>query len=71
MPKKTYIRDGQNQIVGSVTNGFVGSFETVVRDENEQVVGRTSERFHTTRDEHGGLVSINAADPGLLLNRKK
>jgi hypothetical protein len=71
MLKKTYIRDGQNRIVGSVTTGFVGSFETVVRDEHERVIGRTSERFDTTRDEHGEVISINSADPGLLLNRKK
>jgi hypothetical protein len=31
----------------------------------------TSERFHTTRDEQRGLVSINTADAGLLINRKK
>jgi hypothetical protein len=68
MLKKTYIRDGQNQIVGSVTTGFVGSFETVVRDEHERVIGRTSEGFNTT---HGEVISINSADPGLLLNRKK
>jgi hypothetical protein len=69
--EKRYIRDGQNRVVGSVTSGFVGSYETIVKDEHEQVVGTTSERFHTTRDEHGGLVSINSADAGLLISRKK
>jgi hypothetical protein len=71
MLKKEYVRDGKNKIIGSVTSGFVGSYETLVKDAHEQVVGTTSERFHTTRDEHGGLVSINSADPGLLINRKK
>lgn len=69
--EKRYIRDGQNRIIGSTTTGFTGAFETIVKDEHEQIVGTTSERFHTTRDEHGGLVSINSADPGLLINRKK
>jgi len=69
--EKRYIRDGQNRIIGSTTTGFTGAFETIVKDEHEQIVGTTSERFHTTRDEHGGLVFINSADPGLLINRKK
>jgi hypothetical protein len=71
MLKKEYIRDEKRQIVGSVTSGFVGSYETIVKDEHEQSVGTTSERFGTTRDGHGGLVSTNTADPGLLINRKK
>jgi hypothetical protein len=71
MLKKEYIRDGKNKIVGSVTTGYVGSCESIVRDEHEQIVGRTSERFGTTRDEHGGLVSTNSADAGLLIGRKK
>jgi hypothetical protein len=69
--EKRYIRDGKNKIIGSTTTGYKGAFETIIRDEHERVVGTTSERFHTTRDEHGGLVSINSADPGLLINRKK
>jgi hypothetical protein len=71
MLKKEYIRDGHNRVIGSVTSGFVGSYETIVKDAHEQIVGTTSEQFHTTRDEHGGLVSINSADAGLLINRKK
>jgi hypothetical protein len=69
--EKRYVRDGQNRIIGSVTTGYEGAFESIVRDEHEQIVGRTSERFGTTRDEKGGLVSINSSDPGLLINRKK
>jgi hypothetical protein len=70
MLKKQYIRDGKNRIVGSVTSGFADE-SAVIRDEQEHIVGRTSERFHTTRDEHGGLVSTNTADPGLLIKGKK
>jgi hypothetical protein len=70
MLKKQYIRDGKNRIVGSVTSGFSDE-SAVIRDEHEHIVGRTSERFHTTRDEHGGLVSTNSADAGLLIKGKK
>jgi len=69
--KKEFIRDGQRRIVGSITTGYVGSFDTLVRDEHEHIIGRSSEKFNTTRDSHGGLISINAADPGLLIGRKK
>jgi hypothetical protein len=58
-------------VLSSVTTGYEGAFDSIVRDEHEQIVGRTSEKFHTTRDEHGALISINSADPGLLINRKK
>lgn len=68
--EKHYVRDGRNKIIGSVTSGFSDESATV-RDEQEKIVGRTSERFHTTRDEHGGLVSNNTADPGLLIGRKR
>jgi hypothetical protein len=71
MLKKTYVRDGKNGLIGSVTTGFEGSFEALVRDEHDNIIGRTSERFGTTRDGQGNLISINTADPGLLLNRKK
>jgi hypothetical protein len=68
--EKRYIRDGKNTITGSAMSGFSDESATV-RDEHEQIVGRTSEKFHTTRDEHSGLVSTNTADAGLLINRKK
>ena len=71
MLEKKYVRDGKNRVIGSVTSGFEGSFEALVRDEHDHVIGRTSERFGTTRDEHGNLISVNTADPGLLFNRKK
>lgn len=68
--KKEYVRDGRNQIIGSVTSGFDDTSE-VVRDTDNTFLGRTSERFHNTRDDHGSLVSLNTPDPGLLINRKK
>jgi hypothetical protein len=52
MLKKDYIRDGKNRIIGSITNGFDDT-TAVVRDGQEQIVGRTSERFNTVRDAHG------------------
>lgn len=69
MLKKTYVRDGKNRIIGSVTTGYSDSSE-VIRNEHEQITGRTNERFHTTRDAHGNLVSINSSDPGLLIRKK-
>jgi YD repeat-containing protein len=67
--KREFVRDGQKRIIGSVTTGYVGSFESIVRDEQNNITGSTSERFNTTRDEHGKLVSINSADPGLLIGK--
>jgi hypothetical protein len=68
--KKEFIRDGKRQIIGSVTTGFSDT-SAVVRDEDNKLSGRTSERYDTTRDDHGNFVSINTADPGLLIGRKK
>jgi hypothetical protein len=68
--KKEYVRDGKRRIIGSVTSGFSDT-SSVVRDEKNQIAGRTSEKFRTTRDNHGNLVSINSPDPGLLIGRKK
>ncbi len=67
---KQYVRDGQRRIIGSVSSGFSDT-SAVIRDEDNEIVGRTSQRFHTTRDEHGNLVSINSPDPGLLLGKRK
>jgi len=68
--QKEFIRDGKRQIIGSVTSGFSDT-SAVVRDEDNRLSGRTSERYDTTRDDHGNLVSINSPDPGLLIGRKK
>ena len=68
--KKEYVRDGKNRVIGSVTTGFSDE-SSVVRDDQNQFAGRTSNKFGTTRDAHGNLVSLNTSDPGLLINRKK
>ena len=70
MLNKRYVRDGNRKIIGSVTSGYSDT-SAVVRDEHNQIAGRTNDRFATTRDGHGNLVSINSADPGLLIGRKK
>ena len=70
MLKKDYVRDGKRRIIGSVTTGFSDT-SSIVRDEDSEIVGRTSERFRTTRDEYANLLSINSPDPGLLLGRRK
>jgi YD repeat-containing protein len=70
MLKKDFIRDGNRRMIGSVTTGYSDTSK-IVRDDQNQIAGRTNERFDTTRDAHGKLVSINSADPGLLIGRKK
>jgi hypothetical protein len=69
MLKKRYIRDGKRKLIGSITNGFSDT-SGVVRDEVNRITGRTSERFHTTRERQGNLVSVDSSDPGLLIGRK-
>jgi len=66
---KTYVRDGKRRIIGSVTTGYRDT-SSVVRDEQDDIAGRTNGRFNTTRDTHGKLVSTNSADPGFLIRRK-
>jgi hypothetical protein len=68
--QKKYVRNGKNEIIGSITTGYSDE-SAIIRDEDNEITGRTSERFHTTRDAHGNLVSIDTSDPGLLINRKK
>jgi len=68
--EKKVVRDGRGQIISSITTGF-NDESSVVRDAHNQILGRTSDRFHTTRDEHGNLVSRNSADPGLLIRSKR
>ena len=66
--QKKFIRDGRNRLVGSVTSGYSDTTE-VVRDAEGKLLGKTNHRFHTTRDAHGRLVSINTPDAGLLFGR--
>ena len=70
MLKKYFIRDGNRKIIGSITSGYRDS-SSLVRDQGNQITGRTSERFNTVRDAYGNLVWSNSADPGLVLARKK
>jgi len=70
MLKKHFIRDGSRKIIGSVTSGYSGGTSDVARDASNQITGRTSEKFQTTRDGQGKLVSTNSADPGLLIRKK-
>lgn len=58
------------QILGSVTSGFSDSSATV-RDQGGRILGHTSDRFHTTRDATGRLLSTNTASAGLLIPKKK
>ena len=69
MLKKDYVRDGSRKIIASITTGYSDT-SAVVRNEGNRITGRTSDRFHTTRDSHGNLLSVNSSDPGLLIRRK-
>jgi len=69
--RKEYIRGAKREILGSVTTGYSGGTSSIVRDEHNEITGRTSEQFNTVRDAHGNLVSINSSDPGLLIGHKK
>ena len=65
--KKTFVRDGSRHIIASVTSGYQDGTE-VVRDADNRIIGKVNNRFSTTRDAHGKLVSINSPDPGLLIS---
>lgn len=69
MLKKYFIRDGNRRIIGSVTTGYSDS-SSIVRDQGNQITGRTNERFNTVRDARENLVSTNSADPGLVIGRR-
>ena len=68
---KKYVRDGNRKIIGSITSGYSGGTSDVVRDDRNGITGRTSERFKTTRDGRGSLLSVNTSDSGLLIGRGK
>ena len=65
MLKKNVVRDGQNRVIGSVTTGYAGG-SSLVRDAEGRLLGKTSEKFHNTRDAQGKLISTNTPDAGLL-----
>jgi len=66
--EKKYIRNGRNQLVGSVTSGYSDTTE-FARDAQGKLLGKTNSRMSNTRDAHNGLVSIDTADAGLLFGR--
>jgi hypothetical protein len=65
---RSYIRDGNRRIIASVTSGFSDETE-IVRDENNHISGKVNHHFGNTRDAQGSLVSVDTADPGLLIKR--
>jgi hypothetical protein len=68
MLKTEFIRDGRNQIMGSITSGFANG-DTVARDRSGKILGHSNSTFENTRDASGRLVSLNADDVGLLFRR--
>ena len=66
--EKKYIRNGRNQLVGSVTSGYSDNTE-IVRNDKGKVLGKTNRNFSTTRDAHNRLRSIDTPDAGLLFGR--
>jgi hypothetical protein len=68
MLKIDFVRDGKNQIAGSVTSGFANG-DAVARDRDGKVLGHSNDRVDNTRDGNGRLVSRNTADVGLLFRR--
>jgi YD repeat-containing protein len=65
MLKKNEVRDGRNKLIGTITTGFAGG-SSIVRDAEGRLLGKTSEKFHNTRDERGRLISVNTPNAGLL-----
>lgn len=63
-----YVRKS-GQVLGTITSGYSDG-STTVRDSGGRVLGHCSERFNTTRDSSGRLVSTNTASPGLLIRKK-
>jgi hypothetical protein len=68
--EKKFIKDEKRQVIGSVTTGY-GAEQSIVRDSDGSVTGRTSGQFNVARDGKGNLKSVNSSDPGLLIKRKK
>lgn len=68
MLTKTYIRNGNRKIIASVTSGFSDETE-IVRDADNHIMGKVNHRFDNTRDVHGNLLSVDTADPGLLIGK--
>ena len=67
---KTYVRDGNRKIIASITSGFSDDTE-IVRDADNRILGKVNHHFGNTRDARGNLVSVDTADPGLLIGGRK
>ena len=68
MLKKHFIRDSNDRIIGSVETGY-GDTSSIVRDERDQITGRTLQGFLTMRDAHGSLPI--SADPPFVIEPKR
>jgi len=68
MLKKTFVLDGKNQSIGSITSGFAGG-GTLARDTSGKILARASEQFRSTRDAQGTLISTNIADTKLAFRK--
>jgi hypothetical protein len=69
MPLKIEYGKRGGQVLGTITSGYSDG-STTVRDSGGRVLGHSSERFNTTRDSSGKLVSTNTASPELLIRKK-
>jgi hypothetical protein len=58
------------EVLGSITSGYSDG-STTVRDSGGRALGHTSDKFSTTRDAAGRLISTNVSSPGLLIPKKK
>ncbi len=71
MLEKKYIRNGNGgKLIGSITSGFSNDLK-LVRDMHDNLLGSTNGHQQVTRKGISGqIVSINSADPGLLIPKK-
>jgi hypothetical protein len=50
-----------------VTEGYANG-GSIITDAEGKILGRTSDKLHTTRDAKGRLISNNTSDAGLVFN---
>jgi hypothetical protein len=65
--KVSTIRNGQGRILGKTTSFSNG--DTVARDRDGSILGRSSQQFGNTRGPNDRLVSNNTADARLLFHK--
>ena len=68
MLKTSYIRDGQNRIIGNTTSGFANG-DVVARDRSGKILGHSSQAFNNTRGTNDRLVSTNTAEAKILFRK--